>query len=200
MNIYCIGRNYLKHIEELGNQINEEPVIFLKSQSSVRELNTRGIIYPYDDLNYEVEIVLKIGRDFNLNQKVKFHDISHIALGIDLTRRDKQTELKKKGLPWTVAKSFLGAAILGQFYSFDHYHNQGEIPFWLKINGDIKQKSSSKYMLHSFLEICDYLNTFSPLQKGDLIFTGTPEGVGPIKMGDQMEFKLAQENIEIGYL
>jgi acylpyruvate hydrolase len=200
MTIYCVGRNYLKHIEELSNQVPEEPIIFLKAQNCLRNLETSGIVYPCDDLHYEVEIVIKISKDFQLNQKSKLEDISDIALGLDLTRRKKQDELKKKGLPWTTAKSFLGSAVIGNFYPFASFSKMNEIPFLLKVNGELKQQSSTKYMLHNFCDICDYINTFSPLQKGDIIYTGTPEGVGPIKLGDQIEFQLANQNPEIGIL
>lgn len=181
--IYCIGRNYVKHAQELGNEVPQSPVVFLKAWSSLRGLNENLLAFSTETFHHEIELVLKMKRDLDLGAVVTATDIEGIALGLDLTRRDVQTELKSKGLPWTLAKSFAGSAVLGHLRPFEErtYH------FSLKVNGDLRQSGDSSLMLFPLLTLATYLNSFSPLKKGDLIFTGTPEGVGPLRKGDRFE-------------
>lgn len=185
--IYCIGRNYVKHIQELSNEVPTSPLVFLKAPASLRGLKGGPLAYPQETFHHEIELVLQIGRDFKLGENCGHDDISAIGLGIDLTRREIQTELKKQGLPWTTAKSFAGSALLGSLRPYEETQN---ITFDLFVNGQLKQHGESQNMIYPFLDICNYLNSFSPLQKGDLIFTGTPEGVGEIKKNDVFEFVL----------
>jgi len=185
--IYCVGRNYAKHAKELGNEIPSEPLIFLKSVASLRGLAASQIAFEDESFHHEVEVVLLIGKDLKLGDKVSNSDIQSIALGLDLTRRGVQSELKGKGSPWTTSKSFLGSALLGELRDPADYLIRESLVFELKVNGQLRQSGDTQDMLFSFMEICNYLNFFSPLKKGDLIYTGTPEGVGPFKKGDSFE-------------
>lgn len=200
MTIYCVGRNYVLHALELGNKVPTAPIIFLKAESSLRSLTDSVLAFPMETFHYELEIVLTIAKDFNLNEKVTPEAFSFISLGIDLTRREVQTELKKQGLPWTTSKSFAGSALVGKRYPYAPYAKMTNINFELKVNDVLVQKGESQLMIYPFIELANFLNTFSPLKKGDLIFTGTPEGVGPIRRGDKIAMKLENEISEIGQL
>ncbi len=186
--IYCVGRNYAKHAKELGNEIPSEPLIFLKTAAALRGLEQSQIAFEDESFHHELEIVLLVGKDLKLGEKVSNSDIESIALGLDLTRREVQSTLKGKGSPWTTSKSFLGSAILGEFREAQEYLEKDKLNFNLKVNGELKQSGDTNDMLFSFLDICNYLNSFSPLKKGDLIYTGTPEGVGQFKKNDSFEF------------
>lgn len=186
MTIYCVGRNYKKHAEELGNEVPESPIIFLKADSSVRYFAEAPVAFENETFHFEAELVLKIGK----NQAIESY-----CMGIDLTRRDVQNELKKKGLPWTLAKSFKGSAILGK----DRAYNSENMVFEFFVNGELRQIAKTGNMLFSFEELCHYIHSFSPLNEGDLIFTGTPEGVGEIRKGDLFSFRINGE-IEDGLL
>ena len=195
-NIYCIGRNYKKHALELGNEIPSEPVVFLKANSSLRGLDESDkLAFPQEVFHFEAEIVLLLGQDLSLGKKSDLSVLSGLALGVDLTRREKQTDLKKRGLPWTLSKSFQGSALLGTFYPLNHFPNPHEIEFSLHLDGKLKQKGNSKNMIFSLTEIINYINSFSALKKGDLIFTGTPEGVGEITKGQQIHLEFLNLNI-----
>ncbi|MES2525560.1 MAG: fumarylacetoacetate hydrolase family protein [Bdellovibrionota bacterium] len=186
MTIYCVGRNYKKHAEELGNEVPESPIIFLKAESSVRGFTDAPIAFDTETFHFEAELVLKIGENAA---------IESYMLGIDLTRRAVQSELKAKGLPWTLAKSFQGSAILGKERPFDGKN----LTFEFLLNGERKQLADTTNMLWSCEELCRYINSFSPLMEGDLIFTGTPEGVGEIRKHDKFSFRINGENEE-GFL
>jgi len=179
--IYCIGRNYQAHINELGNQVPSEPVVFLKSNAALRG-ESGTLAFSHEVFHHEAEVVVKIGSFVPMGSAPGLSAASQIAMGLYLTRRDKQAKLKQEGLPWTLAKSFKGSAVLGPF--IDLPAQIQSLEFFLSINGDLKQKGNTALMIHSFDQIIDYLGSFQDLFPGDLIFTGTPEGVGPIQVGD----------------
>jgi len=181
-NIYCIGRNYSAHIKELKNTTPKEPFFF---QKSLPALNTTHRIYlsENEEIQYEVEVVLLIGKNgtsTSIQDSMSF--VSGYTIGIDLTKRNYQTQLKNDKLPWLLSKSFLGSAVVSDFTE-----QTIEEDFWLNLNGRKKQKGNSKQMIFSFAEQIHFLSNKIPLIEGDLIFTGTPEGVGPLKVGDKIE-------------
>ncbi len=190
MKILAIGRNYVAHIEELGNERPEEPVVFTKPNTALLNKN-KPFYYPdfTQDIHHEVELVLRICRNGKyIDEKFAHKYYDSIGVGIDLTARDLQTQAKKKGLPWAIAKGFNGSAPLGDhFVPIEDIDDVKNINFRLEINGEIRQQGNTSKMIFSFEEIIAYLSKFFLLQKGDLIFTGTPSGVGPIQVGDTMK-------------
>ena len=197
MNIFCIGRNYVDHIKELNNQIPTEPVIFIKPQSSIYNETTQFVIPNFtQELNYELEIVLKISKEGkNLKQIECKEYCEEITVGIDFTARDIQNKLKDKGLPWEKAKGFDNATVLGKFININSIDISLPIPFTLIKNNQIVQQSSSEYMIYSFNQIIEHISIYFRLQPGDLIFTGTPSGVGLTNSGDNFIGKLY--NVEL---
>ncbi len=201
MNIYCIGRNYAEHARELGNEIPESPLVFLKTQTALRTFSPIKMPFEAETFHYEGELVLKIARDHNLGEKRDEHSIESIAFGIDLTRRAEQSKLKAKGSPWTTSKSFLGSAIVGKEYPWSLFKESEYIEYKFFLNDELKQVGNTKHMMFDFSTIINHLNTFTPLKKGDLIFTGTPEGVGEIIKGDAFRFEVEALNLsEAGQL
>lgn len=199
--IYCIGRNYINHAKELGNEVPSTPVVFTKTINSLRGFQSKPIAFENEIFHFEGELVLRIGKNHNLYELSSEQSIDAIAFGIDLTRRNEQQKLKEKGLPWVTCKSFLGSAIIGKFYSIDMFNDLENLSFQFFLNDTLRQSGNTKDMLFDFKMIINYLNTFSPLQKGDLIMTGTPEGVGEIVVGDKFSFKFPElEIIENGTL
>jgi len=191
MKIICIGRNYAKHIAELQNERPTEPVIFIKPDSSILLKNNPFIIPPFSqDIHYEVEVVIKIkkiGKFIDQKFANKYYD--EIGLGIDFTARDLQSKLKEKGLPWEKAKGFDGSSVVGKFVSKEVL-NTDRIHFQLIRNGDVVQDGDSSHMLWKIDEIIAYVSQFFTLKIGDLIFTGTPAGVGRVEPDDILEGKL----------
>lgn len=183
MDIYCIGRNYVDHAKELGNDVPTSPVVFLKSYSALRSLGSGPMGFDYAHYDYEAEIVLKITKTVKMGQKPGLSAAGEVALGLDLTRRDIQKELKAKGLPWTLAKSFKGSAIVGDFIPTP-VSPESNLEFTLETGGELRQTGSPRLMIFSFDFLVDYLASFNDLNQGDLIFTGTPKGVGKIKKGE----------------
>jgi 2-keto-4-pentenoate hydratase/2-oxohepta-3-ene-1,7-dioic acid hydratase in catechol pathway len=188
MKIICIGRNYAAHIEELKNERPEEPVIFSKPDTAIIKENG-PFYYPEisNDIHHEVEVVLKIskeGKSIAPEFAHKYYD--EIGLGIDFTARDLQTKLKSKGLPWDLAKGFNGSAPISDFVSKEKY-NLKSLNFSLEVNGALKQQGNTSMMLFDFDFIVSFVSRYFTLKKGDLIFTGTPEGVGPVKIGDKLK-------------
>ena len=182
--IYGIGRNYAEHARELANEIPSEPIVFLKSISSLRPLHEGGLGHPDEIFHHEAEVVLLIGKPLRLGRKATWDDVSAIGLGLDLTRREAQAALKAKGLPWTKAKSFMGAAPVSPFVPLETFQKPDEIQFSLHVGGVLRQQGNTREMLNSATAIMNHLLEFTPLYPGDLIFTGTPPGVGPIRKGD----------------
>jgi len=201
--IYCIGRNYGAHARELGNAIPASPVVFLKSPSAVRGLAEAGkIAYPDETFHHEVELVLRIGQGSaeNAGEPGTFlmDRIDAVALGLDLTRREVQTRLKKEGLPWTDAKSFTGSAVLSSFAelpaSVTGQARMDQIAgsrFTLWVNGERRQHGTPRDMIFDLETVLRCIQSSHGLFPGDIIFTGTPEGVGPLRVGDKIRVQLA---------
>lgn len=188
MKIICIGRNYAEHAKELNNPVPERPVVFMKPPSALL-VNNKPLYYPEftKDLHHEIEIVLKVAKNGRHVQPEFAKDYyEEIALGIDFTARDLQQECKKKGHPWEIAKGFDGSAVLSPFVSTDKV-NRNAIEFELQKNGAVVQHGNTEDLLFSFEKIICYVSQFFKLQMGDLIYTGTPAGVGPVQIGDMLE-------------
>jgi 2-keto-4-pentenoate hydratase/2-oxohepta-3-ene-1,7-dioic acid hydratase in catechol pathway len=186
MKIICIGRNYVSHAKELGNNIPAEPLFFLKPATAIQPKGHPFFIPHFsNDIHYEVELVLKInktGKHIEERFSHKYYD--QIGLGIDFTARDIQEKCKEKGLPWEKAKGFDGSAQIGRTFINKAELELDDITFSLEKNGERVQLGSSKDMLFSFDQIITYISKFYTLQIGDLIYTGTPEGVGAVKSSD----------------
>ncbi|MEI7508882.1 MAG: fumarylacetoacetate hydrolase family protein [Flavobacterium sp.] len=189
MKIICIGRNYGKHIEELQNERPEEPVVFLKPDSSIL-LKQHPFVIPEfsDDVHHEVEVLVKINKVGKyIEAKFAHTYYDEIGLGIDFTARDLQSKLKEKGLPWEKAKAFDGSAVIGEFYPKSTFNSLESINFELINNGIVVQKGNTDHMLWKIDELIAYVSQFFTLKKGDIIFTGTPEGVCDVKPNDILE-------------
>ena len=190
MKIICIGRNYVEHAKELNNPLPENPVFFLKPDTALL-LNNKPFQYPdfTTDLHYETELVLKICKTGKSIPEDKASDyFEEIGIGIDFTARDLQQRCKEKGLPWEIAKGFDHSAPLSDtFIQKDKLENQKAIRFHLQINGITVQQGNSADLIFPFEKVIAYVSRFITLSKGDLIFTGTPAGVGPVKIGDHLE-------------
>jgi 2-keto-4-pentenoate hydratase/2-oxohepta-3-ene-1,7-dioic acid hydratase in catechol pathway len=188
MKIICIGRNYVAHAEELGNKTPMEPVIFMKPDSAI--FRQRDAFYIPDwtnEVHYEVEIVIKINRlGKNIEERFAPKYFSKFTLGIDFTARDIQKKLKDQGLPWEKAKAFDQSAVLGEFLDINEY-SLDNLEFKLKKNGQVVQSGNTKSMIFSIPQIIEHCSEFFTLKIGDLIYTGTPEGVGPVSKGDELE-------------
>lgn len=201
-NIYCIGRNYAKHAAELGNKVLEKPLVFLKATSALRGLSDMGLLaFPNETFHFECELVLLLGSGIEAGKPIKFGHIEALGLGIDLTRRDEQNRLKKEGHPWTTAKSFVGSAVLGDMIvaeSAIDAEGLKALNFDFSLNGVEKQRGFIKDMITAPLALLNYVHEFSALQAGDLLFTGTPEGVGPIVKGDRFTMTLRQHDSILG--
>lgn len=189
MKILAIGRNYADHIQELNNERPDEPVIFLKPDTAVLYEN-EPFYYPSfsKDIHYEVEILLKINNmGKNISKEFAHKYYNEIGIGVDFTARDLQTKLKEKGLPWDKAKGFNGSAPISKFISKEKFANLKDLNFSLKLNENQVQSGNTSMMLWNFDEIIEHISQFFTLKVGDIIFTGTPKGVGPVKIGDKLE-------------
>ncbi len=186
--IVCVGRNYAEHAKELGNEIPEFPIIFLKPASNVIFSN-EPVVHPSysNNLHHEVELVLYIGEDAkNANDEVAEKAIHGYTIGLDMTLRDLQNEFRKKGEPWTLSKCFDTAAVLSEVVLKKDYKLRGDEKISLSVNGTVRQNSTLNKMLFSPVEIVKYISARMTLERGDLIFTGTPEGVGRVVPGDKL--------------
>lgn len=189
MKIICIGRNYTKHIEELHNERPDEPVVFLKPDSAVL-LKQHPFVIPEfsDDIHHEVEILVRINKVGKyIDAKFAHNYYDEIGLGIDFTARDLQAKLKEKGLPWEKAKAFDGSAVIGSFLSKKDFSSTENINFELKSNGNTVQKGNTSHMLWKIDELIAYVSQYFTLKIGDIIFTGTPEGVAKVNPNDILE-------------
>ena len=189
MKLICIGRNYTAHIEELENERPKDPVIFMKPDSAILPKEQDFYIPEFThSLQYEVEVLVKIhkvGKHIAPAFAHKYYD--EISLGIDFTARDVQDELKKKGLPWEKAKAFDGSAVIGKWVSKGNYESIDRLTFSLQKNQEVVQQASTELMLWKVDELIAYVSSFFTLKKGDIIFTGTPAGVGTVASGDILE-------------
>ena len=189
MKIICIGRNYSEHAKELNNPLPEKPVFFMKPDSSILKNNKPFFLPDFSrDVHYEVELVLKISRlGKNIDEKFADRYFNEIGIGIDFTARDLQKECKSKGLPWEIAKAFENSAPLGNFLPKESFSDLEDIKFHLNINNETVQIGTSRDMIFSFNKLISYLSQFFTLKTGDLIFTGTPAGVGPVHKNDHLQ-------------
>ncbi|WP_430400329.1 fumarylacetoacetate hydrolase family protein [Flavobacterium sp.] len=189
MKIICIGRNYADHISELNNEKPEEPVIFMKADSSVLLKKFPFVIPEFtNDVHHEVELLVKInkvGKYIDKKFAHKYYD--EIGLGIDFTARDLQSKLKEKGLPWEKAKAFDGSAVISDFLPKNNFSSLENINFELRNNNEVVQKGNSDLMLWKIDELIAYVSQFFTLKKGDILFTGTPKGVAKVLPGDLLE-------------
>ncbi|MFN4313189.1 MAG: fumarylacetoacetate hydrolase family protein [Chitinophagaceae bacterium] len=197
MKIFCVGRNYVEHAKELGNEVPDEPVIFMKPKSAMLQPHT-PFYYPEftNELHYECELVIRISKNGKYIQEKfasKYYDA--ITVGIDFTARDIQNELKAKGLPWEKAKAWDNSAVIGKWKPLTEIKNRKELKFGLYKNKELVQNGNSANMIHQFDEIVSYISNFFSVNIGDVIFTGTPAGVGEAVVGDELEGFIEDENL-----
>ncbi len=195
MKLICIGRNYAAHIDELNNERPKEPVVFIKPDSAILPKEQDFYIPDFtDNVHYEVEVLVKIkkvGKHIAKEFAPNYYD--EIGLGIDFTARDVQQELKSKGLPWEKAKGFDGAAVVGKWMHKNKYENIDKLGFSLLKNGEIVQNGHTSLMLWKIDELIAYVSTYFMLKKGDILFTGTPAGVGRVVANDYLEGRIGEE-------
>ncbi|MFM7851734.1 MAG: fumarylacetoacetate hydrolase family protein [Flammeovirgaceae bacterium] len=198
MRIFAIGRNYAEHIQELNNERPTEPVIFTKPDTAVLR-NNAPFYYPSfsNDVHHEVELVLRVSKEGkNIEEKFAHKYFDAIGIGIDFTARDLQTKLKEKSLPWDIAKGFNGSApISDKFIPVVDFKDLKNIYFKLEVDGQQKQLGNTSLLLFSFDYIISYLSKFFTLRTGDLIFTGTPKGVGPVTVGNRLAAYIEDEKL-----
>ena len=197
MKIFCVGRNFAAHAEELGNDIPDEPVIFMKPKSALLQPHA-PFYYPEftNELHYECELVLRISKNGKYIQDKfagKYYDA--VTTGIDFTARDIQNELKAKGLPWEKAKAWDNSAVIGKWIPLADVKNKKEINFGLYKNKELVQQGNSSKMIHDFDSLVAYISNFFSVNIGDVIFTGTPAGVGEAVVGDELEGTLENESM-----
>ncbi|MEA1786247.1 fumarylacetoacetate hydrolase family protein [Arenibacter sp. GZD96] len=197
MKIICIGRNYVDHIAELANERPSDPVVFIKPDSAVLPKEQDFYIPDFsDDVHHEVEVLVKINKvGKHIAQEFAHSYYDEIGLGIDFTARDLQTKLKEKGLPWEKAKGFDGAAVIGTWIPKSQIQDINNLNFSLVKNGTIVQKGNTSHMLWKIDELVAYVSTFFTLKKGDILFTGTPAGVGKIMANDYLTGFLENETM-----
>jgi 2-keto-4-pentenoate hydratase/2-oxohepta-3-ene-1,7-dioic acid hydratase in catechol pathway len=196
MKIICIGRNYVDHVAELKNEMPSEPMVFLKPDSALI-LNNRPFFYPEfsNDIHHELELVVRINRlGKHIQRKFAHKYYDQVGLGIDFTARDIQSKCKEKGLPWEKAKAFDGSAPLSRLNEIKNKDLSG-LNYKLLVNGELKQEGHPGLMMFPIDQIIAYVSSFMTLKIGDLIYTGTPAGVGPVKIGDQLEAYLGDEKL-----
>lgn len=196
MKIICIGRNYANHARELGNQIPDDPVVFCKPDSSILQPRNPFVIPPWSqEIHHEIEFLVRIGRVGKyIDQNHALSYVDAITVGIDFTARDLQNELKEKGFPWEKSKGFDGSAVIGKWILGNPKKNKNYQITLLK-NKVIAQNGNTSQFIFSMEEIISHVSKFFTLKKGDIIFTGTPSGVGPITAGDQLEGRLDGESL-----
>ena len=197
MKIIAIGRNYAAHIAELNNERPAEPVIFMKPDSAILRNNDPFYHPEYSNyIHFEVELLLKINRVGKFVEKRFAHKyFDEVGVGIDFTARDLQQKCKEKGLPWEIAKGFNGSAPISHFVPKSKYKDLSNLNFSLQKNGELQQQGNTSLMLFDFGDIIAYVSQFFTLKKGDIIFTGTPAGVGPIAVGDQLTAYIEEEKM-----
>lgn len=192
-NIYCVATNYLAHAVEMGSDVSQAPLFFMKPTTAML-LPGQAIVLPAwsQNVHHEVEVVIAIGKDgVDISRDEALSYIAGYGIGLDVTARDVQGELKKAGRPWTLAKGFRGSAVLSDFIPAAAITDPENIDFSLEINGEIRQQGNTSRLVFGMVDIIVYVSQHFGLQAGDLIYTGTPEGVGPLLHGDQVTAKLA---------
>lgn len=195
MKIICIGRNYVEHAKELKNDVPAEPVFFLKPDTTLLPKGRAFYIPDFSsDIHHEIELVYKVCKEGkHISEEFAGRYIDQISVGLDFTARDIQQKQKEKGLPWEPAKAFDHSSPVGEFIKLETLKNKDEITFHLELNGKIVQKGTDALMIFPIAKIISYVSGFITLKKGDLIYTGTPSGVGPIKSGDLLDCYLENE-------
>jgi len=197
MKIFCVGRNYADHIKELENERPDQPVIFMKPETALVK-NNDPVYYPEftKDLHYEVELVLRVCKEGKYIQP-QFADryIDAFGLGIDFTARDIQSQLKAKGLPWEISKAFNQSAPVSAFFPKEEFGDPGQLEFSLQVNGEQKQKGNTSHMIFPVTDLLVFISMFFTVKPGDLIFTGTPAGVGKVEIGDRLEGYLSDRKM-----
>lgn len=198
MRIFAIGRNYAEHIKELNNERPDEPVIFTKPDTALLR-NNASFYYPEfsNDIHHEIELVLRICKEGkNIQEEFAHKYFDAIGLGVDFTARDLQQKAKEKGLPWDIAKGFNGSApISDKFIPVSEFKDLKDINFSLQVDGTLKQQGNTSLMIFSFDYIIAYLSKFFTLRTGDLIFSGTPKGVGPVSVGNKLSGYIEDEKL-----
>lgn len=196
MKIICVGKNYLKHIDELNSSKEDEPVIFLKPDTSIIQKNQPFFIPEFsNEIHYEIEIILKFNRlGKHIESKFSNKYFNQISLGVDFTARDFQNKFKERGLPWDISKGFDNSALIGDWKSIKSY-DLNNINFRLEKNGKIVQQSNSKNMIWKIDELIAYASKYFTIKIGDIMFTGTPEGVGVVSEDDLLEGFLGNEKV-----
>ena len=194
-NIFCIGRNYAAHIAELNHRPNERPLVFLKPTSALHGEDTPITLPAFStNVHYETELLVLIGTGGkNIKPEEALNHVAGYGIGLDLTARDLQEEAQMKGLPWTLAKGFDGSACVSRFIAASNLPNVMECSFTMKLNGELRQHGEVTRMLFNLPTLISYLSQAFTLNTGDLIFTGTPQGVGPLHNGDVLELELANQ-------
>jgi 2-keto-4-pentenoate hydratase/2-oxohepta-3-ene-1,7-dioic acid hydratase in catechol pathway len=192
--VVCLGRNYAEHIAELGNAVPERPVIFLKPATSIIGAGEQIVIPPYSrDCHHEVELALLIGKwGRNIPAEEAMHHIAGFGVAIDLTLRDVQNELKKKGLPWEIAKGFDTSCPLSDFVAADQVVDPHRLELKLWVNDELRQEGNTAQMIHRIPAIVHEISQVFTLEEGDVILTGTPSGVGPVVSGDRIRAQIEQ--------
>jgi 2-keto-4-pentenoate hydratase/2-oxohepta-3-ene-1,7-dioic acid hydratase in catechol pathway len=197
MKIICVGLNYRKHAAEMGRPLPPEPMIFLKPDSALLKKNKPFFIPDFsNNLQFEAEVVLrisKLGKGIDSRYAHRYYDA--LTVGIDFTARDLQNKLSRAGHPWELSKTFDGSAPVGTFIQAERFSNPTDISFSLEVNGETRQEGNTSDLIFSFAEIISYVSKFYTLKTGDLIFTGTPSGVGPVRRGDNLVARLAGETV-----
>ncbi|MBD2702371.1 fumarylacetoacetate hydrolase family protein [Spirosoma sp. BT702] len=200
MKIICVGRNYVEHIKELNNETPDDPVIFLKPETAI-PLKNEPFFYPEfsKDVHFEVEILVKINRvGKNIDEKFAHKYYDEIGIGIDFTARDVQSKLKAKGLPWELAKGFNGSAPISQFVPKTDFPDLQNLNFQLDLNGETRQRGNTSLMLYKIDYLISFVSRYFLLQQGDILFTGTPHGVGPVQIGDRLTASIeGREMLEV---
>lgn len=197
--IICVRRNYISHIKEMNNSINSAPLFFMKPNSALCSLH-QPIVIPkeFGRVDYETEIAVMIGstlKNASSTGQIK-EAVSGFAVALDLTLRDVQNEMKENGWPWTKAKAFDDSCPISAFLPASHFPDWDKIHFSLHVNNEIKQKGRSSEMMHSIVDLIKYASQYFTLNKGDILLTGTPKGVGPFKIGDKIKVTLGQYEVD----
>ncbi len=197
MKIIGVGRNYMEHAKELGNEVPDEPVIFLKPETALLQKN-QPFYYPgfSKDIHYEVELIYRICENAkSVDEKFAHKYFDAVGIGIDFTARDIQQKAKEKGLPWTLAKGFNHSAPVSHWVPKGEINDLKNLNFSLFVNGEVKQQGNSNLMIFPIERLIAYISQYILLKKGDIIFTGTPKGVGPVKQGDLLEAYLEDKKL-----
>ena len=197
MKIICVGQNYLNHIKELNSKRNKSPILFLKPDSSIIQKNQPFFIPEFSkEIHYEAEIILKFDKlGKHIDRKFSNKYYNQISLGIDFTARDLQEKLKKSGHPWEKAKSFDNSAVVGDWIDVNNFQDINNINFSLKLNNEIVQSSNSSNMIWKIDDLVTEVSNYFTLKIGDILFTGTPEGVGKVNIGDILDGFLEEKKV-----